>query len=59
MVTTEDLQELKNIFFRLYKRVLRDDEALDLASRLVGLFKVIAKPIPKIDNLQEKEGQSK
>ncbi len=53
-LTQKDLSELKDIYFRLYKKVLNDDEALDLANRLVNLFKVVSKPIQDIDSIKKK-----
>lgn len=54
MISTEDISELKDIYFKLYKRVLNEEEAQELANRLVSLFKVIAKPVPTVDKLKIK-----
>lgn len=49
MMKVEDLNELKEIYLKLYKRVLNDEDANYIATGLVNLYKVIAKPIPEID----------
>lgn len=47
------LEELKQIYSRHYGIILTDEQALDLGIRLIGLFRVIARPIPKVDNTEK------
>lgn len=45
MISKEELEELKQIYYKIYKKVLTDDEAIDIATRLVNLFTVFTKPV--------------
>lgn len=51
------LEEFKQIYLKHYGILLTDQQALDLGIRLVELFKVIARPIPKVDSKEEKDTQ--
>lgn len=51
------LEELKQIYLKHYGTLLTDEQVLDLGIKLVELFKVIARPIPNIDNKEDKESQ--
>lgn len=51
------LEELKQIYLKHYGGLLTDEQVLDLGIKLVELFKVIAKPISKVDNKEDKESQ--
>ena len=53
------LEELKQIYLKHYGVLLTDEQALDLGIKLVELFKVIARPIPKVDNGKGKDTQLK
>jgi len=48
------LLELKQIYKKNYNILLTDEQALDLGTRLIELFKVISKPIPLVDKAEEK-----
>jgi len=52
MIPNEAINEFKEIFKRHYNIELSDQEANEKAVKVLGLFKVIYKPIPKqnIDN---------
>lgn len=50
-----DLEELKKIYVGHYGTLLTDEQALDLGIKLIGLFKIIARPIPKIDTRRGKD----
>jgi hypothetical protein len=45
----EELQEFKQLYFRHYHARLSDQMSTELGTRLVTLFEVVAKPIPKVD----------
>jgi len=49
IIKRTDLEELKQIYVRHYGTSLTDEQVLDLGIKLIGLFKVIARPIPKVD----------
>lgn len=48
-INKEDLDKLKQIYFKHYAERLNDDEVLALGTRLISLFEIIAKPLPAID----------
>lgn len=48
------LEELKQIYLKHYGILLTDEQVLDLGIKLVDLFKVIARPILKVDNKKQK-----
>lgn len=49
MISPQALNELKNLYFKHYRVMLDDQQVLDLEIKLVNLFKIIARPIPKVD----------
>ncbi len=49
------LEELKQIYLKHYGVLLTDEQVLDLGIKLISLFKVIAKPIPDVDNNKSKD----
>lgn len=46
-ITDADLAELKLLYFNRYGAELTDEEARELAVRLLTLFKVIGKKLPE------------
>lgn len=48
-IKPEEIEELKKIYFNHYQIRLSDEQALELGTRLVSLFKAIVKPIPIVD----------
>lgn len=56
-ITQTALEELRQIYLKHYGDLLTDEQVLDLGIKLIELFKVIAKPIPKVDNKDDKESQ--
>ena len=55
MISSEGLEELKQIYLKHYGTLLTDEEVLNLGIKLVELFKVIARPIPKVDKMKAKD----
>lgn len=54
-----DLEELKIIYLNQYNMKLNDKETLELGISLIELFKVLTKPVPKLDtNQKEVENES-
>lgn len=45
-ISKEDLEELKNIYKKVYGETLSDAEALEMGQRLVNLFRIIYRPLP-------------
>lgn len=52
-----DLEDLKKIYLKHYGVLLSDQQVLELGIKLVDLFKVIARPIPRVDTKTEKGTQ--
>ncbi len=44
------LDELKQLYLNHYGVLLTDEQVLELGIKLISLFKVIARPIPEVDN---------
>ncbi len=55
MISTEHLEELSSLYLKHYGRVLNDEQVNELATRLIELFKVIAKPVSVIDSYSRKD----
>lgn len=51
------LEEFKQIYLKHYGIMLTDEQALDLGVRLVELFKIIARPLPRVDSKGKKDTQ--
>jgi len=47
VVSKEALEEFKEIYRKEYGKDISDDEAMDLAVNLLGLFKCIYRSLPK------------
>lgn len=43
------LEELKKLYLKHYGILLTDEQVLELGTKLVSLFKIIARPIPAVD----------
>lgn len=46
-MSKEALEELKQIHFKETGEMLLDQETLEMGTRLLGLFRIIMKPIPE------------
>lgn len=57
MISPQALDDLKKLYFKHYGMLLNDQQALDLDIKLVDLFKVIARPIRKVDKKGHKDKQ--
>lgn len=57
-IESDELEELKKIYFKHYGVILSDDETIALGTRLVNLFKILVKSNPLVDMLAT-EGQNK
>jgi len=51
-INQSDLEELKQIYFKHYAVNLTDDQILELGTKLIELFKVIARSVPKTDRIK-------
>lgn len=49
-LTTDELESFKQLYQQHYQVCLTDDQARFLGERLVSLFLVVARPIPKVDS---------
>lgn len=47
MISEKALKEFKEIYKEEFGEDISDEEAIDLGTRLINLFKVIYRPIPK------------
>ncbi len=47
MITEKAIKELKQIHFKETGKMLSDQEALEMGTRLLGLFRIIMRPIPE------------
>lgn len=48
MISPEAIAEFKQIYLKHYGTMLTDEQVLDLGTKLIELFKVIARPIPQV-----------
>lgn len=46
-LSKEALEELKQIHFNETGEMLSDQEALEMGTRILGLFRIIMRPIPE------------
>ena len=53
-IEQNDLENLKEIYYKYYKVKLTDVEAVELGARLISLFNIVAKPKPKLDSVKRK-----
>ena len=49
MLSKQAIQEFKQIWRSEYSQGLSDEEALEKATKLIGLFKAIYRPIPLVN----------
>lgn len=54
MINQIKLEEFKQMYLKHYKILLTDQQALDLGTKLIEIFKVIARPILQ-DRVDKKE----
>ena len=54
-LTPEELELFKTLYLQHYQVSLNDEQARFLGERLVSLFLVVTKPIPKVDSDVSKE----
>lgn len=47
MITAEQLSEFKEIYKKEFKKDISDQEALDKATRLINLMRIIYRPMTK------------
>lgn len=47
MLTQSDIDKYKAIYKKVYGKEITDAEALEQGTRLINLFKIIARPIPE------------
>ena len=63
MVSNEKIAELKQLYFKKYKVLLTDEEAVEMATALVNLMKILIKPETKLepkesDKEERKQGET-
>lgn len=54
LIKEADLEELKYIYLKHYGTSLSNKQVLDLGTKLVNLFKIVAKSIPAVDIKKDK-----
>ena len=53
LIEKQALEELKQLYLKHYGVLLTDEQVLELGIKMVSLFKVIARPIPEVDNKKQ------
>ena len=48
-LSKEELEEIENLYYREFNEKISDEEAEEIGERLLLLFRVIYRPIPKKD----------
>lgn len=54
MVKVEDLKKLKLIHFKETSKMLSDEEALEMGTRILNFLRIIAKKIPESNQESDK-----